>query len=89
VPKSTPIILLKGGPRITPGTYVRANDFSFVVNGRRPSQSPLLKLDPNRMLILDLGFLVELLTSGRVLEHFRQPAEKSPACVQGDVGSSV
>jgi hypothetical protein len=41
------------------------------------------------MLILDLGFLVELLTSGRVLEHFRQPAEKSPACVQGDVGSSV
>ncbi len=27
-------------------------------------QSPLLKLDPNRMLILDLDFLVELLTSG-------------------------
>src|SRR5262249_35005672 len=27
-------------------------------------QSPLLKLDRNRMLILDLDFLVELLTSG-------------------------
>ena len=58
--------------KLSGGAPLRREDFGKEL-GRRSflteslnifRQSPLLKLNPNRMLILDLDFLVELLTSG-------------------------
>ena len=51
--------------------------------------SRFMKLDPNRVLILDLEFLAELLTGGVYWNIFDSLPREPPGNIQGIVGAAV